>query len=420
MVDSAVLRRDSAGSGPDGAPPAFEPSIPPALRPPPGHPRFPLFDSLRALAAICILLIHVGIFTGVFTGSWYQPLVAHLDIGVTLFFLLSGFLLYRPFVAARVLGAPATEGRVYARRRFLRIAPAYWAALTVVAIVPGMYGIFTGDWWVYYGLLQSFPLHQISGRCATPDFIHCGIPPTWTLAIEVLFYAVLPFFALGMARLTRGRLGGRWFGIELAVLGLIGLVSVFIQARGVSSDLNQWLFYSPLGRGWWFGLGMALAVTSVRNAQRKSDGGVVGWLKDHPGAPWALAAVLYLGMSLFWLEPGPSLSVRAGISRTEYLGEYVLVGLIGLLILLPAVFESESRSVPRRVLSHPVLAWLGLVSYGIFLYHYPVLVGLLEIGVLDWWPRMAFVVAAIATFAITVVCAALSYYLLERPLMRRK
>lgn len=401
-------------------PPARRPEeAPPIVAPPPGHPRFPLMDSLRALAAISILLIHTAIFARVFEGAWYRGLVAHLDIGVTIFFLLSGFLLYRPLVAARILGSPSVRIRDYARRRFLRIVPAYWVALTVVAIIPGLYGIFSGNWWVYYGLLQNYPVYTPTGDCATDPF-RCGIAPTWTLAVEVGFYAALPLFALGMARLTARLRGRRWLAAELTVLAGVAAGSVFIQAGNLNDDLIQWLFFSPLGRGWWFGLGMALAAVTVWVAQRGNEPAAVRWLGAHPGPPWAAAILLYLTASLFLLEPSPSLAARVGISTGEYLGEYLLAGVIAALILLPAVFGDDNGGLPRRIMGHPVLAWLGLVSYGIFLWHYPVLVGLLDLGAADWWPQMAFPVLAVVGLGVTIACAALSYYLVERPLMRRK
>lgn len=80
----------------------LEPSGP--MAPPASHERFPLFDALRALAAVSILLVHTAIFTNGFANHWYGPFVAHLDLGVPFFFLLSAFLLYRPFVAARRCG----------------------------------------------------------------------------------------------------------------------------------------------------------------------------------------------------------------------------------------------------------------------------------------------------------------------------
>ena len=414
-VPATIVREPTSAEGP----PAGGPDSPDVVAPPPGHPRFPLIDSVRAFAAIGVVLVHVAIFSGTLEGAFYRRLVAHLDIGVPIFFLLSGFLLYRPFVAARVLGARAVRIRDYARRRFLRIAPAYWLALTALAIFPGLDGVFSGNWWVYYGLLQNYPIYTPDEACVSFNF-SCGIAPTWTLAVEVAFYAALPFLALAMGRLARPRPGRRWLAPELTMLAAFSAISVWIQNLDLTTDLNVWLFFSPLGRAWWFALGMGLAALSVWVQQRGSEPRAVRWLGDHPGSLWSAALLLYLVACLFLLDPRPSLAARVGISRSDYLGEYLLFGLIAALIVLPAVVGDRPGSVPRRILAHPVLAWLGLVSYGIFLWHYPILLGLVEGGAADWWPSMAFPLLATITLAITIACAALSYYLLERPLMRLK
>ncbi len=396
-------------------------AIPDVVAPPPGNPRFPLFDSLRAVAALSILLVHTALFSGVFGHARYQRLVAHLDIGVTIFFVISGFLLYRPMLAARILEAPRTPLHVYARRRFLRIAPAYWLALTVLAIFPGIYGVFSGHWWVYYGLLQNYPVYTPTGKCtpATITAFNCGITPVWSLTVEVVFYATLPFFALGMARLTARLRDGRWLVAELGVLAAIAGFSVWIQSFKLHSKVFPYLFYSPLGRGWWFGLGMALAAISVWVQQRGETPRAVRWVSEHPWVPWALAALLYGIAALVIFDPRPSLAGPA-VPLREYLGEYVLFGAVAALVVVPAVFGGRPGGLPRRVLEHRVLAWLGLVSYGIFLWHFPIMYALQKGGVGQWVPSLAYPVLVLTTLAITLVCASLSYYLVERPLMRRK
>ena len=106
--------------------------------------RYPLVDAVRAIAALLILAYHAAFVLGGLTpdgaGRWF----AHLNVGVPLFFAISGFLLYRPFVAARLDGRPPPGLRAYWVRRALRIVPAYWLALTIVAIVLGRDQIFDG------------------------------------------------------------------------------------------------------------------------------------------------------------------------------------------------------------------------------------------------------------------------------------
>ena len=83
---------------------------------------------MRALAVICVVAVHT-ISESAFDSSLVDRLVLHLNIGVTIFFVISGFLLYRPFIASRTTGADAPRLRDYARRRVLRILPAYWLVL---------------------------------------------------------------------------------------------------------------------------------------------------------------------------------------------------------------------------------------------------------------------------------------------------
>jgi peptidoglycan/LPS O-acetylase OafA/YrhL len=396
-------------------------AVPEVVAPPPGNPRFPLFDSLRAIAALSIVLVHTALFSGVFGHASYQRLVAHLDIGVTIFFVISGFLLYRPMLAARILEAPRTPIPTYARRRFLRIVPAFWLALTVLAIFPGIYGVFTGHFWVYYGLLQNFPVYTPAGKCAplTVTSFNCGITPVWSLTIEVIFYALLPFFALAMARLTSRLRETHWLPVELGVLAALAGVSIWIQGFHVHSSVQPYLFYSPLGRAWWFGLGMTLAALSVWVEQRGEAPPPLRWVARHPEVPWLAAAVIYLVAALVLFKPVPTLSGPA-VPIGEYVAEYLVFGLVAALVVVPAVFNERRRGLPQVVLEHPVLSWLGLVSYGIFLWHFPIMYALVQGHIQDWVPSLVYPVLIATTLAITIVCAALSYYLVERPLMRLK
>ncbi len=322
----------------------------------------------------------------------------------------------------RVLGGPATSIGVYAKRRFLRIAPAYWLALTVVAliIVPPISGVFTKNWWVYYGLLQNYPVYKLTPDCVGIGRLACGISPTWSLAIEVIFYAVLPIFAIGMAWLTKRVRLFPWLTVELFVLAVLSAVSVVIQAQYDFSDAQKWLFFSPLGRAWWFGLGMAMAALSVRSSEEsRFMPRVVEWITRHAGLIWLGTILLYVVSALAYFDKGPLLSAP-GADTVQYLVAYLLAGVIAAMFLLPAIFGRERRDGPRRAMGHPALAWLGLISYGIFLWHYPIILGLLQIGVPDWWPAARFPVMLAITLVSTIACASLSYYLVERRLMRRK
>ncbi len=161
--------------------------------------RFPLFDSLRAIAAIAVLATHAAVFAGLETsgGTTTGQYAARLDVGVAVFFVISGCLLYRPFVRSRVNAMPAPATGPYAWRRFLRIVPAYWLALTVVAVFFGTSGsVFSWPEVVrYYGVGQAYGQDTLGG----------GLTQAWSLTVEVAFYVFLPLWAWLMRRVL-GRL----------------------------------------------------------------------------------------------------------------------------------------------------------------------------------------------------------------------
>ena len=122
-------------------------TAPDVVAPPPGNPRFPLMDGLRAIAALGVLVSHAAYLSGASQDAVYGPLVANGAAGVTLFFVLSGFLLYRPFVAADLDGAPRLALRDYARRRFAAHLPRVLGRADRPRRRTPAHDVFTGDWW---------------------------------------------------------------------------------------------------------------------------------------------------------------------------------------------------------------------------------------------------------------------------------
>lgn len=362
-----------------------------ALAPPPGNPRFPLLDAMRALAALAIVVYHAAAETEFTKVNELGAYTARLDVGVTLFFLLSGFLLYRPFAAARHEGRPPIRVRDYARRRVLRIVPAYWVALTLLALWPGLDAFWDGDWWRSYAFVQN-----LSGASTIQ-----GIFAAWTLCIEVSFYVLLPFLAVAIGRVA----GTRW-RVELALLVALAVVAVAGRALILELGGGPGLRNSLAGYLDWFVYGMVLALLSIVWREREP---VKPWLA------WSGAAVA------FWL-----VSTQLGLTRGLFvddgvaaeIGEHLLYALVAALLLLPAIFGTGG--LLRRALASRALAWLGLVSYGVFLYHGPLVRWLDDRGVEDWLPGSGLVSLTLFGLAAAVACAAASYYLVERPLLRFK
>jgi peptidoglycan/LPS O-acetylase OafA/YrhL len=381
---------------------------PPVVAPPPGHPRFPLFDSLRAIAALGVMLAHVGFFAGAIQHASYGPFVANLNAGVTLFFVISGFLLYRPFVAADLERRRRPRLRDYARRRVLRIVPAYWVALTVLAIYPGLLGVFTGKWPFFYFF------GQIYGPGTTPVE---GLAVAWSLDVEVSFYVLLPFYAWAVSRFAGRFRPERRVSVELGVLLVLAAASVGLRVwdlQGGGSVLQVTLLTTFL----WFSLGMSLAVISAAVRSRALRPAPVRFVESRPGLCWLAAAAVYVLLAL--LVNSDSAQQEVAYTNEQWLLQHLLAGAVAFLLVLPAVFGDDRSGLPRAVLALPLLGWLGLISYGIFLWHGGVLLIWVEEGALAWSEGSRFMLLTALTLAGTLACAALSYYVVERPFLRLK
>lgn len=223
-----------------------------------------------------------------------------------MFFVVSGFVMYRPFVAHRVLGAPPPGIVAYVRRRLLRIVPPYWLALTLLAIYPGLGGVFTDDWWVYYGLLQVYPIYD-AGECGR--FLGgCGIVPAVTLGGELGFYLVLPAYAVLIAALTRGRRRSRWLLTELLLLGALAVVSVVFRVwSAVHVPPLAYVFYGVPGTFLWLALGLGMAAASVALEGREGASRLARLIAAHPSACWLVGIAVYLALAGAY--PAPTLAL---------------------------------------------------------------------------------------------------------------
>jgi len=363
-------------------------------------------------------------------GAPLSSFVSQFELSITILFMLSAFLLYRPFVAARMGKGRPVAIRDYAFRRALRILPGYWVALVVLAIYPGLQGVFTGDWWVYFGLLQDYhPLYE-------PDVLFCaapnepcgpnspwsvieltgGILPAWTLGVEVTFYAVLPLFVLAFGWLsTRVRHPLR---LELGLLAVLSAASVLTRYYALDHIQTWiWVLKTLPTIFLWLATGMVLAIVSAQLQGREQTSRFVMSVTRRPWLPWVAAIALYC-LLVVVLLPTPDLygqTLAGGVFK------YVALTVIALLLLLPATFGDHAGGWPRRVLANRFIAWIGLIAYGLYLYHLPIMVKLNELGIGDIQdPFLRWVVLTIATFAVAIPCGAASYYLVERWFLRLK
>ncbi|MEO6989845.1 MAG: acyltransferase family protein, partial [Aquihabitans sp.] len=256
------------------------------------------------------------------------------------------------------------------------------------------------------------------------DTLLAGLPQAWSLNTELTFYLFLPVWATALRHVGRSRqnvLRAQYVGCVVLYLGALGF--------------RAWLRWDgrDLGYTWLpahfdaFALGMAMAVASAAGAARRSAGdkrwradgapGVIGQLADRPalalgGAVFAYGGVVALDMPIGFDSP----------TVVQEVAHQVLFGLVALLVVLPGAF-GDARGWWRRLLASRPLHGLGVVSYGLYLWH---ITTLYEID-RRWWPEgptaSASVVTTLwlalwATVAATLVALA-SWWVVERPLVEQ-
>jgi peptidoglycan/LPS O-acetylase OafA/YrhL len=384
--------------------------------------RFPALDGVRAIAAFAVVCTHVGFNSGrSLDNRPFAPLLSRLDFGVTLFFLLSGFVIYRPFLVAALDGRqpPVTRRtRHFLLRRAVRILPAYWVAVLVTLAMLSLRHPSAHDWWAYPLLLQTY-----TGGNDDPS-----LTQMWTLSVELCFYLLVPVAAgwaanraAGGARIVRRNL--MLIGSLIVLAALAGMVAHVVPAIGTRS-----LAWLPANVDW-FALGMLLALISActgragRSDERSgTDGGNPhGWqpaffttwttLARATGWCWTLAGLI------FWFATLPVAGPRLLLVPTGWEGffKHTLYGLCALLLLMPLTLAPPGRLA--AVLSWRPIRYLGDISYGVYLWHLPLLLAIQHrLGYATFsghfWVLLALTVAS------SVLVASLSWRLLESPLLR--
>ncbi|HEX2850834.1 MAG TPA: acyltransferase [Acidimicrobiales bacterium] len=381
-----------------------------AAPPDPGRVRFPALEGLRGLAAVSIVAYHAAIDTKAILSSAAGAALARLDVGVAVFFVLSGFLLYRPFVVAHLAGRSFPRLTPYLRNRFLRIFPAWWLAFGVVTLGLHRIGFFHPvDVFLYVSLLVGYVPHL---------FVLNGLYQSWTLTLEITFYVALPLFAWVVTR-RRGDVRTKARAHLAAVVGA-GALGLALRAYAASADPGTgWLIRLPTEMAL-FAIGMAFAVSSARSQVIGNDSLPARTLGRHPAVSWLLAAAAY-----WWLSYGLGLPVRdtlVPLTTAQEMGRHVLFGVVALFLVAPAVFGDQRRGLIRRVLGSRPLSALGLVSYGVYLWHADLMRGLL-IGPGDPLRHVSsfrYLTVFGATLVLTLAVASVSYFVVEKPALRLK
>lgn len=346
-----------------------------------GEKRSSAVESMRALAALAVLEGHVFGTTRQYGGGAYATFLDRTllggGFGVFLFFALTGYLLYRPF-ARRDFGAgdPVALKR-YSANRVFRILPLYYTVLVVYLLAFDHGGSFT-TWWRSLLFLENFypqTLAHVDGVM-------------WSLVVEVQFYILLPLLALALARASAG--SARKGALLLAALGVADEIVRYVTVTSVHAVDVRWEYSLP-GTFIFFVSGMLLALVETQWASLRSRlPGVAG-----RSSVWFVASVP------LWL-----------VVTWRYDLDVVLVP--ATFLVLGSIVLPLRRGVVHRALEWRPLATLGVASYSLYLWHFPIVNHLYAAS---WAPHDYLGLLALSV-VLSGAVALVSYKVVEAPFLR--
>jgi peptidoglycan/LPS O-acetylase OafA/YrhL len=305
---------------------------------------------IRAVAALLVMLTHAAYATGNYTHGYVGLMYSRMEIGVPIFFVLSGFLLFGPWVKAVASGDLSPSVRRYAWHRVRRIMPAY--LVTVIAAFL-LYHFRTagpnpGHTWM--GLFRNLSLTQIYTDHYLFSYLHQGLTQMWSLAVEVAFYVVLPLLAYLLLVVLCRR---RWRPV-LLLTGLAGLALItpawliLVHTTDFLPDGSRlWL---PTYLSWFLG-GMMLAVLQQMGVRAYAMA----------CAPPALACFFIVSTPIAGAPTTSPAELREALVKAAF---YAVIA-----TLMVAPLALGDHGWYARFLASRPMVFLGEISYEIFLIH---------------------------------------------------
>ena len=315
-----------------------------------GPDRVASLTGIRAVAALLVVATHAAYTTGKYIEGYFGLVCARMEMGVPIFFVLSGFLLFRPWVKSLATGGPEPSLRRYARHRVRRIMPAYVVTVLIAYVIYHFRtaGPNPGHTWI--GLLRNLTLTQIYTFRYLPGFLHQGLTQMWSLAVEAAFYVVLPLLAYLLLVVLCGR---QWrprlllFGLgTLMLISPVWLVVVHLTTS-VPNGARLWLPTYLI----WFLTGMSLTVLQAMR------------VRCYAFIALPLAVVCYFIAST--PIAGDPTTSPLGLSQALY--KAVFYAAISGLAVAPLALGNQGWY--SRFLATRPMVWIGEISYEIFLIH---------------------------------------------------
>jgi peptidoglycan/LPS O-acetylase OafA/YrhL len=379
-------------------------------------------DGLRGLLALCVIVTHVT--ADLTPGVLLLTRVEFLGQAIVVFFAMSGFLIYRPFMTRLIDGRPLPATLPYIRNRAFRVFPAYIviflianfvlhavfvdnAMQSIVAGTDAGTGTITGpvEVLLQLSLLQNY----------LPDFLQTGINSSWTLTVELAFYVLLPVLAFAASRMRGTRARHPYVTALLPALFLLALgvicrsIGAFLVAADPSSD--------PLSSEWG-ATGMAVFSRSILVWSDTFAFGMIAAVivaAARSGVLTRVGRMPLRGASVLLVVVGLAATAASVKLETRLIGTFVGLATVGILLLV--VLPRAGGSAPRlaTALDFLPLRYLGTISLSIYLWHYPVLIVYTRLGVLGpdtlWGALVNFVLVSV----VSIVLASITYWLIELP-----
>lgn len=343
-------------------------------------------DGIRAIAVIMVLAYHLKL--ALFKSGF---------LGVTVFFVLSGYLI-TDILISEVEEEGTIDLKNFWLRRIRRLVPAVMSMAVVIIFVSAVVNriIFTkgckdflasvlgfNNWWQIFNKVSYFEAAGVPS-----PFTHC-----WSLAIETQFYLIYPLILLGIYKLVKSREEGRakrgllFAGVTL-LLALISVI-LMIVLFDPQQDASR-VYYGTDTRAFSLLFGALLAILwEYQMVPRRLSASVNMVLGSVSFAVLLVMTIAINGSSNFWYRGG------------QFVGT--------ILTVLVIYTVSGRKTWLSRFLSNPVLKWIGDRSYSIYLWHYPIIL-LISKGIkASWWITLIEIV-------LSVVLAELSYRFIETPI----
>jgi peptidoglycan/LPS O-acetylase OafA/YrhL len=346
-----------------------------------------VLDGVRGVAVLMVIVFHVNRVTH--DDIWVQaanPLTSSISTaggtGVTLFFVLSGFLLFMPFAKVLLFKANWPLARVFYMRRVLRILPAYYVSLFLLIL-------FQHPEYLHRDHLKNLALFLTFFMDSTQATFRQLNGPFWTLATEWQFYMLLPLIALGIAFLvSRFPVKMRLPAVTFCIL-LIIIWGLFIRYWGLyflknpsetflvpRSALNVLMFFLFGITGKYtedFAIGMFISLCYIY-AQQSSMGAKVSqrWQRFSPWM-WAIGLLIVVFDAMWHFKDSYATAswpfLTSIMPQFDWLNEMLLA--MGFGLCIAAVLYGSTGL--RTIFNWPFLRWVGLISYSLYIWHLPFL-----------------------------------------------